>query len=165
MSMFASMARNNAWANARLYGVLNGDVWGRELPSFFGSIRATMQHIHEVDLFYLDALVGGGLGRRIYFETVLPQGLEAMAELQGAQDRQLIGYCECGPDAGAEVMTERREGMVAERVGPLLLHLFQHQVHHRGQVHGLMSAAGLEPPQLDDFHLEHDRHPSTEPFL
>jgi uncharacterized damage-inducible protein DinB len=33
----------------------------------------------------------------------------------------------------------------------LLLHLFQHQIHHRGQAHAMLSATGVRPPQLDEF--------------
>jgi len=43
-----------------------------------------------------------------------------------------------------------------ERVDRLLLHLFQHQVHHRGQAHAMLSATGVSPPQLDEFFVEED---------
>jgi uncharacterized damage-inducible protein DinB len=33
----------------------------------------------------------------------------------------------------------------------LLLHLLQHQVHHRGQAHSMLSATSVSPPQLDEF--------------
>jgi hypothetical protein len=33
----------------------------------------------------------------------------------------------------------------------LLLHLFQHQIHHRGQAHAMLSATQVAPPQLDEF--------------
>jgi len=33
----------------------------------------------------------------------------------------------------------------------LLLHLFQHQIHHRGQAHAMMSATAVSLPQLDEF--------------
>jgi uncharacterized damage-inducible protein DinB len=38
-----------------------------------------------------------------------------------------------------------------DRRNDLLSHLFQHQTHHRGQVHGMLSATGVAPPQLDEF--------------
>ena len=31
----------------------------------------------------------------------------------------------------------------------LLAHLFNHQTHHRGQVHGLLSQTDVPPPSLD----------------
>jgi uncharacterized damage-inducible protein DinB len=36
----------------------------------------------------------------------------------------------------------------------LLLHLFQHQIHHRGQAHAMLSATSVRPPQLDEFFPE-----------
>ena len=63
MTWFADMARNNAWANETLYDVVKGmdeaAVWA-ERPSYFGSLGATLNHITLVDLYYLDALEGGG---------------------------------------------------------------------------------------------------------
>ena len=38
-----------------------------------------------------------------------------------------------------------------ERADRLLLHLFQHQIHHRGQAHAMLSETGVAPPQLDEF--------------
>nr|WP_293275621.1 DinB family protein [Nannocystis sp.] len=33
----------------------------------------------------------------------------------------------------------------------LLAHLFQHQIHHRGQVHAMLAGSSVAPPQLDEF--------------
>jgi uncharacterized damage-inducible protein DinB len=38
-----------------------------------------------------------------------------------------------------------------ERMDRLLLHLFQHQIHHRGQAHAMLSGTSVPPPQLDEF--------------
>ena len=38
-----------------------------------------------------------------------------------------------------------------ERADRLLLHLFQHQIHHRGQAHAMLCGTGIPPPQLDEF--------------
>ena len=39
-----------------------------------------------------------------------------------------------------------------ERADRLLMHLVQHAIHHRGQVHAMLSGTGLAPPQLDEFY-------------
>ena len=72
-------------------------------------------------------------------------------------------FCkDAGPDLlQATRQTERKEETVTERVDALLLHLFQHQVHHRGQAHVQLHTAGIAPPQLDDFYLEYGRVPSA----
>ena len=38
----------------------------------------------------------------------------------------------------------------------MLAHLFVHQIHHRGQVHAMLSGTGVAPPQLDEFFLSQD---------
>jgi uncharacterized damage-inducible protein DinB len=37
------------------------------------------------------------------------------------------------------------------------MHLFQHQLHHRGQVHAMLSGTRVAPPQLDEYFLSADR--------
>ncbi len=58
-------------------------------------------------------------------------------------------------------MSRGESGVMLETVGNTLLHLFQHQIHHRGQVHAIPSGTRVAPPQLDEFFLEFDRHPSV----
>ena len=48
--------------------------------------------------------------------------------------------------------------------GELSDYLIQHDIHHRGQVHAMLSDAGVDPPQLDDFYLDFGRVPSAQIF-
>lgn len=60
-------------------------------------------------------------------------------------------------DLERRVLTDRREdGMIPERIGDLLAHLFIHDIHHRGQVHAMLSGTSVKPPQLDEFFLDYD---------
>ena len=64
---FRRMARNNLWSNDRLYRAvlaLNPGEFEAARTSFFPSIKATLNHIFSVDLFYFDALEEGGRGLR-----------------------------------------------------------------------------------------------------
>jgi uncharacterized damage-inducible protein DinB len=45
----------------------------------------------------------------------------------------------------------RRKGRVEEAMHRLLAHLFEHQIHHRGQVHAMLAGTPVAPPQLDEF--------------
>ncbi|TJX56687.1 MAG: damage-inducible protein DinB, partial [Mesorhizobium sp.] len=55
------------------------------------------------------------------------------------------------------VITDRREdGMIPEKIGDILAHLFLHDIHHRGQVHAMLSGTSVVPPQLDEFLLDYD---------
>ena len=70
-----------------------------------------------------------------------------------------------GTDLTAVRDTVRDGVRVPERVDAILLHLCQHQVHHRGQAHVQLQDAGIAPPQLDDFHLEYGRVPRAQAWL
>jgi uncharacterized damage-inducible protein DinB len=45
---------------------------------------------------------------------------------------------------------------MVERCDRLLLHLFEHQIHHRGQAHCMLSGTSVPPPQLDEFFMAGD---------
>ena len=52
-------------------------------------------------------------------------------------------------------MTDRgADGLVPERLDAVLAHLFQHQIHHRGQAHAMLAGTDVPPPQLDEFFLD-----------
>jgi uncharacterized damage-inducible protein DinB len=163
-----TMARNNAWANAVLHHAcraLPEALWAATWPSFFGSLQATLDHILAVDLYYLDALEAGGLGLAVFDRVELHRRAE-LVSAQAAADARLMQFCDglAEGDLPSLRVIERRVGLTEERVDAILLHLFQHQIHHRGQAHAMLTQAGVAPPQLDDFHLEWGRVESAQRF-
>ncbi|WP_300058879.1 DinB family protein [uncultured Roseobacter sp.] len=166
LDAYLRMAENNAWANATLYEAarrLPDTDATRSAPGFFPTLTATLNHIYEVDLYYVDALEAGGLGRRVYAREE-ELSLAKLAEEQASVDARLIAFCTTltVEQLSESRATERRDMTTEETVQALLLHLFQHQVHHRGQAHVQLQALGVAPPQLDEFHLSFDRAPSAE---
>ena len=154
---FRAMAFNNAWANQRLLGACAGLTQAElEAPrtSFFPSIKATLNHILIIDWFYVDSLEDGWLGPRAWADPIPCATVAALQREQAAVDRRLIAVCETLTEASlsGEVRVNRGDAPVqVERRDRLLLHLFQHQVHHRGQAHAMLAGTGVEPPQLDEF--------------
>lgn len=159
---FGRMARNNLWSNDRLYRAvlaLQPGEFEAARVSFFPSIKETLNHIHVVDLYYLDMLVEGGEGRALFGRFVAYDHPVALAAAQAAFDRQLTDFCDALSLADVErrVPTDRgKSGIVPEKIGDLLAHLFIHQIHHRGQVHAMLSGTSAAPPQLDEFFLDID---------
>ena len=49
------------------------------------------------------------------------------------------------------VRVNRDTRIQTERTDRLRMHLFQHQIHHRGQAHAKLSGTAIKPPQLDEF--------------
>jgi uncharacterized damage-inducible protein DinB len=164
------MARNNAYANERLFEAccrLSQEAFAAERTNFFPSIRETLNHNWEVDRYYLDALKEAGKGLLVY---EVPH-LETADELRAAQERQdrmLTDFCDglSLADLDRKVMQDRgRKGTFKETIANTLMHLFQHQIHHRGQVHAMLAGTDVAPPQLDEFFLDFDRHPAARQFL
>lgn len=153
---YRAFAYNNAWANHRLLTAcanLSQDEFEAERTGFFPSLQLTLNHIYIIDLFYVDALEGGWLGPKAW-ENEVP--CPSVAELTGAQaavDKRLITICDAlTPDLlGGIVRVNRNTRVQTERRDRLLMHLFQHQIHHRGQAHAMLSATSIKPPQLDEF--------------
>ena len=56
------------------------------------------------------------------------------------------------------VAIPRRKGVEHETVTRLLAHLFQHQIHHRGQAHAMLAGTHVKPPQLDEFFCANEAH-------
>lgn len=150
---FRAMAYNNLWANHRLLSACAGlsqEDFVAPRTGFFPSLRATLNHILIIDHFYVDAMEGGTLGPAAWADQEPCATLPALKAAQEAMDRRLIAVVEAG-DLGRIVEVHRRERVQRERLDRLLLHLFQHQVHHRGQAHAMLSGTPVAPPQLDEF--------------
>lgn len=157
------MARNNAWANHRLYRAcaqLDAAELKAERSGFFPSIFLTLSHIYLVDLYYLDALHEEGQWEALY--AMPDEPFDSFAALRDAQqgcDGRLIAFCQAlAPEDFERQVTLFRPGdqRYSEAIPDVLLHLFQHQVHHRGQAHAMLSSTPVVPPQLDEFFLRQD---------
>jgi len=150
------MAYNNAWANRRLLnacGKLTRAEFEAPRIGFFPSLQATLNHILIIDWFYVDALEGGRLGPAAWANRIPHPDITDLAREQSAVDRRLIAHCEALTDVRLDeiVHVERFTRVQPERRDRLLLHLFQHQTHHRGQAHAMLSGTNVKPPQLDEF--------------
>ena len=156
------MARNNLWSNDRLHRAvlaLQPGEFEAARVSFFPTIRETLNHILAVDNLYLDFLTDGGLGAAAFDDFVPFDDAASLAEAQADFDRKLTAFCDglSEVDLDRRVVTDRREdGMIPERIGDILAHLFLHDIHHRGQVHAMLSGTSVAPPQLDEFLLDYD---------
>ena len=165
---FTTEAYNNAWANHRLLEAcakLSPADFVARRTSFFPSIKATLNHILTVDWFYLEMLERSRAGLPPaenpgrHFEPEEPfERCEDLAREQRAADRRLIALCESLADADLDdpVGALRREGLVQDRLRRILAHLFQHQIHHRGQAHAMLAGTGVKPPQLDEFYCTNE---------
>ena len=165
-----TMACNNAWSNLRLSTAcakLSQDDFVAKRTSFFPSIKATLNHIVTVDWYYVDALERAQRGEppntesARFFEPEEPfEQCAPLAQAQRDVDRRLIAVCASLDERGCDlpVAVMRRSGVESENATRLLAHLFQHQIHHRGQVHAMLAGTPVAPPQLDEFFCANEAH-------
>jgi uncharacterized damage-inducible protein DinB len=165
---FVAEAYNNAWANHRLLRAccrLTQEEFVAARTSFFPSIKATLNHILTVDWFYLEILERSRAGLQPadnpgrHFEPEEP--FDTCADIsreQHAADQRLIALCRSVKDgeAGATVLLPRRTGIERDSLHRILAHLFQHDIHHRGQVHAMLAGTSVDPPQLDEFYCANE---------
>jgi uncharacterized damage-inducible protein DinB len=167
---FVTMAYHNAWANHRLLtacGKLSQADFEAKRTSFFPSLKATLNHIVTVDWYYIDALERALRHQEPnrdpdrFFEPEEPfETCAALASAQRDADRRLIAACTVltDDDLDSPVPVMRRAGVQTESATRLLAHLFQHQIHHRGQAHAMLSGTTVKPPQLDEFFCANEAH-------
>jgi uncharacterized damage-inducible protein DinB len=169
------MAYQNAWANHRLakaWRQLSAAELAAARVSFFPSVRATLNHILGCDWLYVDALERELRGddphpdHQVFFKTDEPfTEASDLAREQAHVDRRLIAYCEQMRDADlGKIVTIAREIPQHDSRLRLLSHLFEHQIHHRGQVHAMLSGTSVKPPQLDEFFCAGEAHLRAEDF-
>jgi uncharacterized damage-inducible protein DinB len=159
--MFRKLAANNALANYRLSRAvvsLPRDQFEAPRTGFFPSLKATLNHILIIDWFYVDALRGGTLGPDAW---AVEEPFGDAASLYAAQresDLELVRLCRAldNDSLATPIHIHRQSRIQIERTDDVLSHLFQHQTHHRGQAHAMLSGAAVKPPQLDEFIVADD---------
>lgn len=153
------MARYNRWANRRLYdcvATLDDAVYRKDGDAFFGSIHATLNHILVGDRIWTSRIVGEYSGIKS-LDEILHEDFDALRNARNAMDDhivRLVDRLSAGLDGGlnGEVRYRTVSGgdKHASPARHILLTLFNHQTHHRGQVHCLLTQNGVtEPPPLD----------------
>ena len=156
---FVAMARNNAWANYRLLvacGALTEEEFAAPRTSFFPSLRKTLNHILDVDLYYIDALEGLDALKRYSEPDRDYPNARSLRPVQTESDKRLIAFCERQTEASlaADCILPRPDRRPPPtKVAAVLEHLFQHDIHHRGQAHAMLAGTRVTPPQLDEFFL------------
>ena len=150
----AKLAAYNRWANKRLYegaATLSDEAYRSDLGAFFGSMHGTLNHLLVVDRLWLDRLRGGAASMPA-LDTIVFDDLSELRRARAKEDDGLVALIE-GHDerAFAEVVSYRTGSGHDERNSrhEIFTHLFNHQTHHRGQAHALLTRLGHPGPELD----------------
>lgn len=151
---FATFAAYNRWANERLYEVvasLSDGQYREDRGAFFGSLHGTLNHILVGDRAWLSRLTGEGESPP-RLDIILYQGFDDLRAAREAEDERIIRYTAGLDDArlSADLHYRNIAGEANSQPLPLVLaHFFNHQTHHRGQAHDLLTQFGCDAPPLD----------------
>ena len=152
---FKQLAAYNKWANARLYAAaldLSEPSYRLHIGVFFGGLHGTLNHLLLTDRLWLKRLTGEG-DPPDRLDVILYEDRMELARARVAEDVRLITLIEKCDEAALKGLHSYRttSGMPQSRLlGDILMHLFNHQTHHRGQAHACLSIlTGDEPPSLD----------------
>ena len=148
------LGRYNTLANRILYDACAGlsdeeRKLGRR--AFFASIHGTLNHIMVGDRIWM-ARFEGGAAPSTHLDAILYGDFGELRAAREAEDARIETFMGglTGEFLAGAIRYLNNEGNWHEDPIPLLLtHFFNHQTHHRGQVHGLLSHAGMSTPVLD----------------
>jgi len=152
---FRQLAAYNHWANLRLYGAaleLPEEAYRRSTGVFFGSLHGTLNHLLLTDRIWLKRLTGTG-EHPDRLDAILHDDRRDLLRARMAEDARLNEVVGSYTDADLvqSIAYQTTSGKAYNQPRQdILLHLFNHQTHHRGQAHACCSIlTGSEPPSLD----------------
>lgn len=152
---YVEFAGYNAWANRRLYDAASGlseAEYRADKGAFFKSMHGTLNHLLATDRIWMQRFTGeGDAPQRL--DAILHDRFDALRAARESEDRRIVAYIDGLDEARlAGVIRYRRVSTPEEFVQPLmpaLDHWFNHQTHHRGQAHAILTALGKTAPELD----------------
>jgi uncharacterized damage-inducible protein DinB len=165
LTLLRIQAHANRLANQRLHGAmaaLSPDELHAPRTSFFPTLMGTLNHILEVDIFYVGVLHRDADLATWWDRFVAAGTLDDLAARQRASDERLIDWLQAADgaalDAAVHIPREGGRRVQTDRAAHLLQHLFMHQTHHRGQAHAMLAGTAVKPPQLDEFLMPSEGH-------
>lgn len=156
-SYFVMFAAYNRWANERLYDAV------RFLPdadyraprgAFFGSLHGTLNHLVVGDRIWMHRFTGTG-PYPTQLDAILYDNFPPLERARQQEDERIISYVDGLTNADITTTFSYRTIVnpkdITQPLGPALGHFFNHQTHHRGQAHALVTqiAGNAAMPSLD----------------
>jgi uncharacterized damage-inducible protein DinB len=143
----STMARYNLWQNASLTAAANtltGAERKEERGVFFGSIERTFSHLFWADQMWFARFTGTpSPGGTIEDSLELIDDWAAFCDARSALDQRILDWADGMDDDWSE------SGSSAAPKATFVIQFFNHQTHHRGQIHAMLTAAGARPEDTD----------------
>jgi uncharacterized damage-inducible protein DinB len=154
LAAFRMLAHYNRVANERLYeacGRLDPVEYRRERKGSFGSIHGLLNHVLLADRIWMSRFAGSG-STTPPLNSILFDGLAELRSARATQDEEIEAFfAKVDTDFLHRQLsyTNSRGKDYLDAAPPAVLHFFNHQTHHRGQVHVMISQTDIKPPSLD----------------
>lgn len=152
---FRMFAAYNQWANGRIYDAaadLDEEEFDRNVGVFFGSMMGTLNHLLAADRIWMKRFTGEG-DAPARLDTILHRALPGLRLAREAEDKRIIdwvaGLSDKALSGRFSYMTVSDMRTVSQRLAPTLDHFFNHQTHHRGQAHAILTVLGKPSLGLD----------------
>lgn len=152
---FRMFAAYNRWANALVYdaaAALTENELTRSSGAFFGSMLGTLNHLLVADRIWMKRFTGEGEAPKA-LDTILFTDFARLRTAREAEDERIVAWTDTlTPKALAgrfTYMTVTDVRTVSQRLAPALAHFFNHQTHHRGQAHMILTTLGKPSLVLD----------------
>jgi len=145
----------NAWANRRLYeaaSTLSDADYRADRGAFFKSVHGTLNHLLATDRIWMKRLTGTGEAPT-RLDAIVLEKIQPLREAREAEDRRIKTYVESLDEAQlARTIRYRRVStpdIEEQSLASALAHWFNHQTHHRGQIHAILTGLTGTAPELD----------------
>jgi uncharacterized damage-inducible protein DinB len=151
---WAQYARYNRLANEILYAAsarLSDDEYRRDLGAFFGSVQRTLNHLLLGDMIWMTRFEGG-VHPSTDLDAIIFDRFDDLRAARQQIDRRIERFFTAVPpgfECGAILYVNNSGFETEDPLSVILPHFFNHQTHHRAQVHTLLSQLGHDPPVLD----------------
>jgi uncharacterized damage-inducible protein DinB len=162
-SHFEMMANYNEWANARLFRAaesLDEALYRKEVGAYFGSLHGTLNHLLVSDRIWMRRLTGTGSHPEA-LNAILFDDLRSLRAARIEEDSRIIAFVRSLDEPAFEETWDYRTlngTPQRQRRREILAHLFNHETHHRGQAHAILTVLGIaEPEPLDLLLMQRER--------
>ena len=148
---FRMMARYNRVANERVYAscaLLDDYEYRKRREGSFGSIHGLLNHMVLGDRIWMSRFAGGGEVTPP-LDTEVAGGFEMLREIRVEEDARIEQFFAKLPAGFWERGFRYRNSRgvdYEDPAGMALSHFFNHQTHHRGQIHVMLSQTPASPP-------------------
>ena len=151
---FQLLANFNKWTNEKIITSckkLTETEYKKDRGAFFSSIHGTLNHLLVVDRAYIFHIEGKDHCLKS-LDQILYENLFQLEEARIKEDKLLVDLVNNLSEENIHKEITYKDFETSNQtytINLLLMTLFNHQTHHRGQIHNMLSQAGVKTPQID----------------